>query len=73
MSEDLDRIVRLIEDEAVKLGDPGLEQGAAAAAAAEVARLAGEAVGIVEAFTRGARPAPKSPGQGRLPVDESSA
>lgn len=72
MSDDLDGLIRRIEEEARRLSDPELDRESAARAATEVARLAGEAAQIVEGFARSSRPAPAAPGQEALPVDAHS-
>ena len=69
MSDELDRLVRDIEAGASRLASGELDQEQAAAAAADLARLAGEAAVIVDGFARAPRPLPSVPGQERLPVD----
>jgi len=69
MSEDLDQLVKRIEEEARRLSDGDLDQDAAADAASELARLASEAASIVDGFARAARAIPPAPGQSQLPVD----
>ncbi|MEI7559241.1 MAG: hypothetical protein WCJ63_01485 [Actinomycetes bacterium] len=72
MSEELNRIVKRIEDEARRLSAGDLDQDAAADAATEVARLAGEAATLVDGFARAAKQVPAAPGQSRLPMDSGS-
>ena len=71
MSEDLDQLVKRIEEEARRLSAGDLDQDAAADAASELARLASEAASIVDVFARAARPVPAPPGQSQLPVERA--
>lgn len=70
MSDDLQRIARLLEEDAARLRDGSLDDGEAAQVAESIARNAAEAAALVDRALRAQGPEPRTPGQGVFPVGD---
>jgi len=70
VSEELQRLARLLEEDAARLKAGSVDDGEAARIADSIARHAAEAAALVDRALRAQGPEPRTPGQGALPVGD---